>query len=111
MLNYPLHWNERDSIKHSKHRIHYYILFLFNNKFFASESPSLDGRRKFLQIIQVRLASAVSPKTAIDISSLFVMEQLGHFHSKKVVGFESCAVLPVVEALLFAPIVNIYLDD
>jgi hypothetical protein len=30
---------------------------------------------------------------------------LGHFHPKTVVGFESCAVLPVVEALLFAPIV------
>jgi hypothetical protein len=61
--------------------------------------------------IEVCLASAVSPKTAIDISSSFVKEQWGHFHSKKVLGFESCAVLPVVEALLFAPIVNVCLED
>ncbi len=39
------------------------------------------------------------------------LEQWGHLHSKKVVGFESCAVLPVVEALLFAPIVNVCLED
>ncbi len=31
-------------------------------------------------------------------------------HSKKVIGFESCAILPVVEALLFAPIVNVCLE-
>jgi hypothetical protein len=29
---------------------------------------------------------------------------MGTFSSKKVVGFESCAVLPVVEALYFAPL-------
>jgi hypothetical protein len=57
--------------------------------------------------MQVCLASAVSPKTAIGISSSFVREQWERFHSFKVIGFESCAVLPVVEALLFAPIVNI----
>ncbi len=63
-------------------------------------------------MIQVCLASAVSPKTAIDMSSSFVKEQWGHFHSKKVVGpFESCAVLPEVEALLFALIVNNCLED
>ena len=28
-----------------------------------------------------------------------------------VVGFESCAVLPIVEALLFAPIVNVKIED
>jgi hypothetical protein len=60
---------------------------------------------------QVCLASVVSPKTAINIFSSFVKEQWGHFHSKKVVGFESCAILPVVEALLFAPIVNVCLED
>ncbi len=27
------------------------------------------------------------------------------------IGFESCAILPVVEALLFAPIVNVCLED
>ncbi len=59
----------------------------------------------------VRLASAVSQKAAINIPSSFVKEQWGHFHSKKVVGFETCAVLPVVEALLFAPIVNVCLED
>ncbi len=57
------------------------------------------------------LGGAVSPKTAIDISSSFVREKWGHFHSFKVVGFESCAVLPVVETLLFAPIVNVCLED
>jgi hypothetical protein len=61
--------------------------------------------------MQVRLASAVPPKTAIDISSSFVREQWGHFHSFKVVSFESCAILPVVEALLFAPIVIVCLED
>jgi hypothetical protein len=58
-------------------------------------------------MIQVRLASEVPPKTALDISSLLVEEQWGHFHSKTVVGFESYAVLPVVEALHFDPIVNV----
>jgi hypothetical protein len=32
---------------------------------------------------------------------------IGTFPFKTVLGFESCAVLPVVEALLFAPIVNV----
>jgi hypothetical protein len=50
-------------------------------------------------------------KKAIDISSSFVKEQWGHFHSKRGIGFESCAVLPVVEALPFAPIVNVCLQD
>jgi hypothetical protein len=36
---------------------------------------------------------------------------MGTFLFQKVVGFESCAVLPVVEALLFAPIVNVCLED
>ncbi len=62
-------------------------------------------------MIQARLDSVVSPKTAINVSSSFVKVQWGHFHSKKVVGFESCAVLPAVEALLFAPIVNVCLED
>jgi hypothetical protein len=39
------------------------------------------------------------------------IEAKGHFHSKTVVGFESCAILPIVEALLFAPIVNVYIED
>ncbi len=26
-------------------------------------------------------------------------------------GFESCAILPVVEALLFDPIVNVWIED
>ncbi len=77
----------------------------------ASESPSLDGRQKVPHMIQVQQATAVSPKTAIDISSSFVREQWGHFHFKKGIGIESCAILPVVEALLFAPIVNVCLED
>jgi hypothetical protein len=32
----------------------------------------------------------------IDISSSFVREQWGHFHSKKGIGFEACAILPVL---------------
>jgi hypothetical protein len=28
-----------------------------------------------------------------------------------VVGFESCDILPIVEALLFAPIVNVQIED
>jgi hypothetical protein len=36
---------------------------------------------------------------------LLICKGAGHFHSKKGVGFESCAVLPVVEALLFAPFI------
>ncbi len=58
-------------------------------------------------MIQVCLPSEVSPKTVLNISSELVKEQLGHFHSKTVVGFESCAVLPVVEAFILAPIVNV----
>ncbi len=37
--------------------------------------------------------------------------QWGHFHSKTVVDFESCAILPVVEALHFDPIVNVCVED
>jgi hypothetical protein len=62
-------------------------------------------------MIQVCLASTVSPKTALDISSSLVYEQWGHFHAKPVVSFESCAILSVVEALPFAPIVNVCLED
>jgi hypothetical protein len=62
-------------------------------------------------MIQVFPASLVSPKTALNISSSFVEEQWEYFHSKPVVGFESCAMLPVVEALLFTPIVNVCLVD
>jgi hypothetical protein len=62
-------------------------------------------------MIQVCLASEVSPKTALDISSSLVKEQWGHFHSKTVIGVESSAVLPVVEALHFDPIVNVCVED
>jgi hypothetical protein len=62
-------------------------------------------------MIQVCLASEVSPKTALDISSELVQEQLGHFYSKMVVGCESCAILPIIEALLFALIVNVQIED
>jgi hypothetical protein len=62
-------------------------------------------------LTHIGMHHTVSPKTAIAISSSFVREQWGHYHSFKVVGFESCAVLPVVEALLFALIVNVYLED
>ncbi len=92
LLIYPLRWNKRDSIEDSKQWICYYILYLLNNYLFASESPLLDERRKFLQWIQVCLATAVSPKTAIIISSSFVREQLRRFHSKKGIGFESCVI-------------------
>jgi hypothetical protein len=36
---------------------------------------------------------------------------MGTFPFKTVVGFESCAVLPVVEALHFDPIANVCLED
>jgi hypothetical protein len=44
-------------------------MLLCTNYFFASESLSLDGRRKLPHMIQVLLASAVSPKTAFNIYS------------------------------------------
>jgi hypothetical protein len=62
-------------------------------------------------MIQVCLASDVPPKTALNISSSLVYKQWGHFHSKTVVGFESCAVLPVVQELHFDPIVDVCLED
>ena len=83
------------------------MLLLSNNYFFASKTSSLDDRCKLQQMTQVRPPSSVSLKTALNTSSSFVQEQWEHFHSKSIIGFDSCALLPVVEALLFAPIVNV----
>ncbi len=73
-----------------------------HNYFFTSKTSSLDGRRKLQHMTQVCPPSSVSPKTSLDISSSFILEQWEHFHSKPVIGFDSCAMLPVVEALLFS---------
>jgi hypothetical protein len=53
----------------------------------------------------------VSPKKSNQQILLICKGAMGTFPSKKVVGFESCAILPVVEALFFAPIVNVCLED
>jgi hypothetical protein len=62
-------------------------------------------------MIHIHPPSLVSPKTALDIPLSFVRKHWGHFNSEPVICFDSCALLPVVDALLLGSIVNVSLVD